>query len=399
MVQVSRVDSDGAFSFDNVPAGSLLLYAFAHNYRMSDASNSRVILQGGQDWTAAVRMMEDEIEMYDHRIQGRVTDATTGAPVAGAWIAATSLAEAGNSVRYLVENTGTTLTVSDENGYYSMQAYGVPEYWEGPIIGLSPISCARNGYRSRTYAGEGPDFAYEDYLPGGLLPAPADSVLVLDISLEPVPVGGLPAAAVGTVRGIVLHDGQPQEGVMVNLTLMALADRDTVFDPADKVAVDGGFVLSGEDGSYEFKVEPGFYAIRAGLLPDDGWCRASGTLPDLEVVAGEVTEIGPLSMGRAIKPLSPLPGAVVSGQQIRLSWTSVAGAEYYRISGSINTTYSYDLGTTNESEFNWTAPALDPGQPHLVRWKVFAIHTVEEMTQNISWFETPATFTIEAESQ
>lgn len=401
IVQAANVGPDGAFFFDNVPAGSMLLYAFKANYRMAEASVSRVVLQNGQDWTMTVQMLEDADLLLDHRIEGRVTDADTGSPVAGVWIAYIGLGEAGNSVRYLVENSGTSLTISDEEGYYSLAAYGVTEYWQGPVIGLGPISCGREGYRSRTFAGEGPDSAYEDYLPGGLLPAPADSVLVLDIELEPTPAGGLPSTETGTVRGTILYDGQPKEGVMVNLTLMALAERDTVFDPTSKVAVDGGFVLSGEDGSYELRVEPGFYAIRAGLLPDDGWLSASGSL--VEIIADEVVEMSPISMNLAITPLSPQPGSLVPNQQVTLSWTPIDGAEFYTIKASINSVYSYDtfhLGNTTEPEFSWTVPAPEIGQFNLIRWKVYATCTVEgDIQQRFSWFEVPATFTVGAESE
>jgi hypothetical protein len=398
VLRAAKVDQHGAFSFGDVPAGSLLLYAINEDFKMAEPSASRINLRGGQTWTAKLLMMEYGDPNLHYRIKGRVTDATTGVPLDGVWIANTGLGEAGNSVRYLMNNSGITIAVSDEEGLYSLPMYGVEEFWGGPVIGLGPISCGREGYRSRTFAGEGPDFSHE--LPGGLLPAPADSVLVLDIALEPIPADGLPSGATGTVRGIVVHDGRPQGGVMVTMTLMALAERDTVFDPAAKVAFHGGSVRSGEDGSFEFKVEPGFYGLRAGLPPDDGWCRDTG-LSNLEVVAGEVADVGDITVGAAIAPLSPAPGTKVTSQSLKLSWTPITGAETYEVTASINSFSSsgFFVGTTTEPELLWQLTMPSPGETNFVRWRVFATRTVEGRSRvRFSWFEVPATFTIANES-
>ncbi len=400
VLRAAKVDQDGAFSFGDIPAGSLLLYAINEDYEMAEPSASRVNLQGGRTWTAKLLMMEDGDPNLHYRIKGRVTDAATGSPLAGVWIANTGLGEAGNSVRYLMNNSGITIAASDEEGLYSLPMFGVEEFQGGPVIGLGPISCGREGYRSRTFAGEGPDFSHEPWFPGGLLPAPADSVLVLDIALEPIPAAGLPSEATGTVRGVIVHDGRPQGGVLVIMTLMALADRDTVFDPLAKVSFHAGSVRSSEDGSFEFKVEPGFYALRAGLLPDDGWCRDTG-LSDLEVVAGEVNDVGDIAVGAAIAPISPAPGSIVTSQSITLSWTPITGAETYRVTASINSFRPsvFDLGTTTEPELLWELTMPTPGETYFVRWKVYATRNVGRINEEVfSWFEVPATFTITNES-
>jgi hypothetical protein len=402
-----RVGDDGFFSFTGLESGAMLLYAFKADTRMAEPFVSRIDLAPGQKWLGAVTMMSDPSMLLDHRIHGRVTDAATGDPIGGVWIAPIGLGEAGNSIRYLTENTGTTLTVSDQDGNYSLPVYGVPENGDGPVIGLTPISCGRSGYRPRTFAGEGPDFAYENYLPGGLLPAPADSTLELDIVLVPVSAGEPAAGETGFVTGRIVNDGLPQAGVMVSVALMALADRDTVFAPPEKVAVDGGFVLSGADGTFSFELEPGFYSLLAGALPDDGWCRYGGP-PHLEVVADQINAVGDIGVHEAIAPISPAPGAAVTGTPGFLSWTAIEGTTNYRIRTEFTplnsaakskpvSTVKEAMGT--ETEWAWSYPPIEDGAKYLVHWYVYAENTIEgEPTQIFSWFEIPATFTLTGEA-
>jgi hypothetical protein len=394
VLRSAKVDQDGAFSFGEVPAGSLLLYAIHDNYEMAEPSASRVHLQGGKTWTVTVSMLEFGDPNLQYHITGRVTDANTGDPLPGAWISNGGLGEAGNSVRYLMNNSGITIGVSDAEGYYSLPMWGVPENGDGPVIGLGPISCGRDGYRSRTFAGEGPDFSHDPTSPGGLLPAPADSVLVIDIAMEPIPAGGLPSGDTGTVRGIIVHGDQPQAGVLVTMTLMVLADRDTVFDPVDKVSVHGGSVRSAADGSFEFKLQPGFYGLRAGLLPDDGWAFDGG-LPSLEVVVGEVVEVGNISVNPAVFPVYPVAASTVTSDSVNLNWTSIPGATSYRIIASIDSFRMSTIAVTSETRMAWPFDMPAPGESYLVRWKVFARKEIEPgYIQTFSQFEVPASFTL-----
>ncbi len=395
--QVQNTGDDGSFFFEGLTTEPLLLYGLKEHYRMAEASSSQFNMPPGQPWAASLPMMDDPVMEYDYHINGRVTNVATGHPVPGAWIASISLAEAGNSLRYLVENSGINIAVSDEEGYYSLLTYGVPEYFGGPVIGLSPVSVGCVGFMSRTFAGDGPNFAFEPYLPGGLLPAPADSTLILDISLAPIPEGGLPADAIGSVRGTIVHNNQPQSGVLVSMTLMALADRDTVFDPDAKVLFNDSSVLSAADGSFEFNVQPGFYAIRAGLLPDDGWCRSNGPI-EFEVASEAITDVGNVSIGAAIAPISPTPGSEVVGAWPKLSWTPIEGAEFYIIQAGFDSFYYNDFGSTTETEWDWSPELPLPEETTLIRWKIYAAYRDEEMNVvQFSWFEVPASFTMKVD--
>lgn len=387
-------DASGAFAFRDLPAGSYLLYVLLSDYMMADPSQTPVELGPGDALAVDVTLLSSPEEMLDHEIRGLVTDAVTGDPVAGAWIAPIGLAEAGNTVRYLTTNTGTTLTVSGEDGSYALPMYAVRDNGGmGEIIGVSPISVGRSGYRPRTFAGVGPDHAFEWYLPGGLLPAPADSVLILDIALEPVPDGGVPAAELGTIRGrVVSHGDRPEAGVRVNVTLTALADRDTVF-AADKVSVDGGWAESGADGTWQMQLEPGFYSLRAGLLPDDGWAWA-GSVFALEIVAGEVYEAGDVFVGAAVRPLSPEPGAVLTGPPPMLIWTAAENTDAYRVTGALDGRQWFEIGTTSDTTLVWPFDAPGEKSRYDFRWRVQAQRDVEGSLTTFTMFEVPAAFTI-----
>jgi hypothetical protein len=218
-------------------------------------------------------------------------------------------------------------------------------------------------------------------------------VLVLDIQLVRIPAGGLPAEQTGTVRGRVVHQGAPRAGVMVTTTLTTLAAPDTVHAP-DKVAVPGGSVASGADGTFAIRLEPGHYALRAGLLPDDGWCRDGGP-GMIEILAGQTLEVGDVTVGRAVMPVSPARGDVVSYPLAMLAWTSVPGAERYEVE-----LYAAGLPVFAATVTD-TFLALDQGiYPSSgavdYSWKVYAGRMVEPPGfTRIAWFEVPQAFRVE----
>ncbi len=391
--RVARLSAGDRFTFENVPAGPARVHILHEHYVLAEPSLSVVQVRAGATIDLPLRLLRNANMGYDYRISGRVTDAATGAPVAGAWIAPIGLGEVGNSLRYLLESSSTPVTASDAEGRFSLAVYGVQENGMGPVIGLTPISCGRQGYHSRTFAGDGPDAAYEDYLPGGLLPAPADSNLVLDIALAPVPADG-PAGS-GAVTGVIRHDGAPAAGVGVTATLMSLAERDTVLAGATKVAVHDGTVYTAADGSFRMDLQPGFYALRAGLLPDDGW--VSTGLLAFEIVAGETFDAGAFNLRPAVRPLTPAPRDTVDGVAPVFAWTAVPGADAYRVVVSID---GYEAGNritagrTTDTQLTWPYELPPPGAHHFVRWNVYAENDLEPgLVWTISSCETPATFT------
>ncbi len=305
--------------------------------------------------------------------------------------------EMGNSVRYLMNNSGLIVAITDANGQYSLPKWPVQEYWpDGPVIGLGPVSCAASGYRPRTFVGSGPSSAHEDYLQGGLLPAPADSILVLDIALVPIPEGGLPVNELGTLRGRIVHLGLPQAGVMVTTTLTTLAEPDTIY-AEDKVAVSGSSMNSLADGTFELNLEPGHYAFRAGLLPDDGWCRSGG--PGMfEIVAGQTLELGDIGVWSAVRPVSPARGETVSYPLTMLSWSSVAEAERYEIEVMSDIGTFYMSTATSDTFYVLEGKSMLPLGTGVFSWRVHALKQIEAPDYTrIAWFEVASAFTVESE--
>lgn len=395
VVVVTGSDGDGHFGFTALPAGSYLVYPFDEDLLVVPWHDARVQVRAGATATADLVMApSDRADPYTWRIAGRITDAASGEPVAGAWVMPIGYGEAGNSARYLLDNTGLVAAVSDADGRYSMPAWPVRDWWpDGDVIGIGPVSCAATGYRPRTFVGSGPSVAHEPHLQGGLLPAPADSVLVLDIQLVRIPAGGLPAELTGTVRGRVVHQGAPRAGVMVTTTLTTLAAPDTVLAP-DKVAVPGGSVASGADGTFAIPLEPGHYALRAGLLPDDGWCRDGGP-GMIEILAGQILEVGDVTVGRAVMPVSPARGDVVSYPVAMLAWTSISGAERYEVELHAAGLPVFQATTTDtflalDQDIYPSSGAVD------CSWQVYAARMVEPPAfTRIAWFEVPQAFRVE----
>ena len=101
-------------------------------------------------------------------------------------------------------------------------------------------------------------------------------------------------------------------------------------------------------------------------------------------------------MGAAIAPISPASGVALNEAPITFSWTSIEGAVSYRVSASVNSFRTFDIGTTALTELDWDVPLPEAGDTYFVRWKVYAMGILgEEPSTTISWFEVPATFTIE----
>lgn len=398
VLQVVDTDRDGFFELSKLPAGGHLLYALKADHTLIESHDARVHIQAGQSTTADM-LMEDfgEAEFYTHSILGHVTDSTTGEPVQGAWVMPIGYGEMGNSVRYLMNNSGLVVALTNAHGSYGLGKWPVREYYpDGPVIGLGPVSCAAEGYRPRTFVGSGPSLAHEDWLQGGLLPAPEGTYLRLNIELVPIPEGGLPADEMGSVRGRIVHDGLPQAGVMVTTTMTTLAEPDTIYD-ANKVATTGGSMFSESDGTFELHLEPGHYALRAGLLPDDGWCR-DGTPGMFEIVAAQTLEVGDVGVWPAVIPVSPARGDTVPYPMSRLVWNSFPGAERYEV--ELNS----DMGTYLETTTTDTFYVLEdvprlPSGTGLFSWQVVATRPSDppHYHEAIGWFEVPSSFTVVVE--
>lgn len=398
VVQVVATDAAGAFAMSDLPNGSYLIYALDENFLLVEWHEARIRITNGHTTEADLLMVpSDHTELLTYRIEGRVTDADTGAPLMGAWVLPIGYGEAGNSVRYLTNNSGLVAAVSGADGRYSLPKWPIRnDYPDGPVLGLGAVSCAAGGFRPRTFVGTVPSSPDMEWLETGWLPAPADSVLVLDIALEAIPAGGLPASETGTIRGRIVHDSVPQAEVMVTATLTILADLDTIPDP-EKIAVPGGSMLSRADGTFDLHLEPGWYAVRPGMMPDDGW--RPGATPMMEVVAGQTIEYGDLGVTPAILPVSPERGAVVPYPLTTLIWTSVPRAERYQIEIQSDRGYYFATATTDTFYGFFEPSGIEPGSA-IYRWEVHAMMLMDPpFYTRINSFEVPATFTVTGGSE
>lgn len=393
IVQAAQSGDEGEFSFPEMPPGSYLIYALDENHLLVDWHQARVRITRGETATVDLSMVpSDQSAPLTYRIEGRVTDVVTGDPVTGAWVMPVGYGEAGNSVRYLTNNSGLVAGVSGPDGRYSLPVWPIRlGYPAGPVVGLGPVSSSAAGYRPRTFVGTVPSSPDVPWLQTGWLPAPADSVLVLDIALEPIPEGGLPVSATGTLSGRVISGGVPQAEVMVMATLTILAEQDTVPDPV-KTVVPGGSMWSRADGSFDLQVEPGWYAVRPGLLPDDGW-RPGGS-PMVEVLAGQTVSLGDMGIVPAVLPIFPRRGAEETYPMRTLTWTSVPGAERYAIEIVSGSDYYYTATTPDTFYAIPTTFSLEPSAS-VYRWEVRAQLRIESpFYTNINQFEVPATFRV-----
>ncbi|MFO7607694.1 MAG: carboxypeptidase-like regulatory domain-containing protein [Candidatus Krumholzibacteriia bacterium] len=389
-------DPGGAFAFGGVPPGDWLLLVLHGTHVVFAPAGLPVTVEAGRTVDRVVLLLDPELDYLPHgwRVTGTVTDAATGERLAGAWIAVGALAEAGNTVRHPAEGYGIgSLAVSGADGMYSLPVLPVRDDATGDILGLMPVSCGREGYRPRSFVGEGPE-SYLALGTGRLLPAPAgpDSTLQLDIALEPVPAGGLPAAATGTVTGRTVLGGQPVAGVRIAATLMALDRRDTVPDP-DKVVVDGGTAATGTDGTFTLRLEPGLYGLAVGYLPDDGWAGSSRP-SDLIVTAGGTTVLGDIELHPALRPIVPADGAVVTAPST-FAWTGLPDADRYNVSVAIDGSRTSFSASTADTFLIWPAELGEMPVGTLVRWGVTAVREfTPDFSWHVGWFEVPATFSV-----
>ena len=95
--RMAETDPDGRFRFEGLPQGPLLLMIPLGDPRVSDDAMLEVSSLSVPDAGGEVPF---EIDLPDGVIRVRVVDAATGAPVAGAWVAASPEGERENKERF-----------------------------------------------------------------------------------------------------------------------------------------------------------------------------------------------------------------------------------------------------------------------------------------------------------
>jgi hypothetical protein len=331
-----------------------------------------------------------------YRIDGTVTDAATGTPVAGAFVEPSLWALSAQDLHgaiagVTVPDWGTT----DAHGQFSIRAF-VTSDETGTHDGLAPITVLRAGYEPFTLVGSGRVIPFI----GPLLPLPADSVLTVTIRLRPA------GAARGGIRGRVVERGtrRPAAGIRVGLSVMTSAHPDTLGArrPAP-VPVQGKVAVTDSSGAFLIEgLSPASYVIAPAYLEDDGYAGGSPWLRAREVEIGDAdtaaVDAGDVEVLRAVRPLYPAQRSTIRDPAPELRWEPFPAGTGYEVIGYLLEVNTGFFGEPIEQrltgEPRWQAPAFAPGTR--VSWWVSVLAAVGAPpdTVKIGSFERGASFMV-----
>jgi hypothetical protein len=367
-------DADGRFQFESPPVGDWYLFVFADSVFMFDTADARVSIRWGSQVTRDIEMIRSELwGMSPRTIAGRVTDAGTGEPIAGAFVSGIFAIVYHSFVGISID----VEDVTDAEGRYSV----TPVNMFVDKLGLiHPLGVCKEGYAPF-------------YVTNVRVPDDPDSVYVLDVALERL--------ARGTrVRGrIVDPSGRPLADLPVALdyadipldSLLASAPVTGTGDASD-VPVLGTTMRTDTNGRFEIRdLARGTYFVDAAFLPDDGWVGRWDESGVFEITDTEVIDVGDIYVLPAVVPLSPANGEIVHNPRPVLRWKSVPGADRYGLSAGPGHSLNYErsIRGSTEHQFDFDVPA----GTH-VRWTITAYRTDTPFDEVIAEFEAVQAFTV-----
>lgn len=238
------------------------------------------------------------------RISGRVVDASSGEPLAGAFL---GLADRARLGAYAGE-TSVREDVTDAAGRFHVASIPFAlDDQTGGIVQVLPLLVTRAGYAPAAWRHDPP--AGDDNL----------DITGVEIALAP-------AGAGGTLRGRVVFADRPVPDVAVGLAFGAPlppgAKSALVPEQSARTDRHGRFVIAG--------LAPGVYAVHPGYGAGDGWVATGVGLNAVVTVGGE-TDAGDQPVCREIAPLRPRPGETLADTLPRLLWAAVAEADSYGV--------------------------------------------------------------------
>lgn len=399
--EIIQTDDQGAYRFDGLAPGEYAALVLHETLVVRERSAPAIRIKSNQVTTFDINMTP--FELFSNRrfhVEGAVTDAVTGKPVAGAHVG-TAIAINGELSAY-IEGVGTLwATVTDSLGYYRVPALSIT--LPGGY-GLVPITFTKEGYEPFTLIGEGPS------IPGVIpptLPQPTgdDLTLAADIELRPLSSGGTGPHGTGAVRGRLTSLGRPLAGILVGAHLSFVADPDTFrAPPASNVPVPGKTTRTDRAGDFLIEgLTPGDYWIDAAFSETDGYVLVPMSDPfaaRCSVVSSQTCNVGDIELGRAISPENPPNRSTVQDTTPEFRWTEVSVPQEMTFVGyniEFGAGYIMDSQRTNLMEPRWRMPesmAFAPGEH--VRWDVVAraFNPASGDTVVIGGFEWPATFSV-----
>jgi hypothetical protein len=390
-------DDQGRYRFEAVPPGDYALFIYTDDLAMFDRSHPVVRLKSGATVLQNVRLLASALwDGGGYRVRGRVLNEANGEPIAGAFVSGATWAW--NDVAYHFQGLGLPeWGVTDADGRFSVTA-GVFTDEMGNEAGLEPISVTRAGFRPATLTGSGP------WVPGlsiRALPLPdaPDSSLTCEVRLQPDPSGAPDPRTSGAIRGRALEDGRPIAGLRVTVSLFSADHHDSIGPVSlnEQTPIQGNVAVTDAQGRFLLSgLAPGAYGVHPGYLDGDGYWLIES--PMVQVAAADTADAGDVTLARAIRPLSPAEGSVLSDTTPLFQWESFSDSAGVYVYDLQYATSHIEWSTVPDlTEPRWQMPETDAFAPDArVRWmvEVRRRHGANRSSSPCGVFEHAATFIV-----
>jgi len=355
------IDGDGHFQFEGIPPGSYHLIIEAGTMFIYAPLKDAIRIDAGRESRLDLALaVYPGLAGSGRPVHGVVRDASTGLPVAGAWVSV------GFTDPTFLLSAGMPPWESrtDADGHFELTEVPIVQLGDGRT-GLYPIVSTHRDYRN---GGTG-SLARGEILP--LLPT-SGPPLEVELSLEP-------GSGDRSISGRVVHHGDRVAGVPVALTFADLdggepsetgSIRSAGMSP--RALVPGAVQVTSPAGEFEFTgLSSGRYRIHVAYLADDGWVPrtlGSGTPPPIKLGTTDVADLE-VAILPGIRLVSPARLEVVGTVRPTLSWEPVAGATQYLVLFSRANSFLLSESITTSS----TSTTLPPGyyrEDDQARWAV-----------------------------
>jgi len=346
VVDLQTTGPDGGFLFEDLEPGPYVPVVYDNAREVFHLDRSHFNARRGAIVEVTVEMAidPDPLSATDLPLTGRVTDATTGDPIAGAIVETTSIQESSRTLFSELEGRSNLMTQpTGDDGRYTIEH--MPAFTLNNIELVPHVRVSAPGYRSRAFGGW-----VRDLFPG-----------VLNAQLEP-------GTDQGVIEGRLVHlrTGEPVSGVDVTVEWR---NGGGTFP---KTLLAGAIGTSDAEGRFRIEGLPqGGHLLNPAFPLDDGWSGEQMRVAD--VPQDGVVDVGTLGVVEAMQLVSPADDARVTGDLL-LQWEPVPTAQVYVVLfRRAEDGARYEAGTTESA---WkptpedTAEYFNPGGTYL--WSVIA---------------------------
>lgn len=299
-------NAEGAYGFSGLEPGRYYLLAFSDPDLILDQTAPTLRIRAGRAVRHDVRLIDSALwDGMGPRVEGTVIDAVTEAPIPGAYASFEIGSEF--TIQGLVVPSDA---VSDAEGRFVLTELDYGAGGGGMPQSIAPFAVTKEGYLPAIVDGI------------VLASGDQDTTVVTTVEMTPISAGD-GYAVTGTLED---PDGTALEGIRV-----FLSRSPSDFPVRKKTPMLGHLAVSDAEGVFRFENVPdGSYRIDPAADLDDGWVMNPQGSIDF-VVSGEDVDVGPDTVYPAISPISPAPGASVTGTEVTMTWESVADAAFYEV--------------------------------------------------------------------